>query len=164
MEKYKPNVNNLDQLKQKYDAKTNHGVRGVRKELMLNQNPSIVEEKGKDWEKYLYNTPMDGELESYKKQIEKKLSEAQTNPILDVPQKLHITIPQTRIFNPNTGEFENENKDKTASTSLNKDIFDPSKGEFKGYISNKDKQLAIDAFQKEIEEINFLLEERNRGI
>lgn len=159
MEKYKSDVNNLNQLIKKYDAKTNLGVRGVRKKLMLSQNPSIIKEKGEDWENYLYNTPMDGELDEYKKQIEKKLTQAQISPVLDVPQKLDNEIPQNGIFNSHTGEFENENR-TISSRFVNKSIFDASQGEFKGFMSNEEKQITIDIYQKEIEEINILLKEK----
>ncbi len=112
-------------LVEKYDAKNHAGVRGVRKQLMLEHNPNIVVEKGDSWIEYLYNTPIDGELEVYRKQLEEKLNNTNTTEVVD---------------------------------STDDNIFDPSTGSFKGFLSKEEKESAIEYIQNEIKELDQLIE------
>ncbi len=112
-------------LKEKYDAKNHAGVRGVRKQLMLDKNPDIVKEKGREWIEYLYNTPVSGELEAYRNQLQKKLENSIATEIVDVADG---------------------------------NIFDPSVGSFKGFLSEEEKESAIKYIQAEIDELTTLIE------
>ncbi len=151
--------NRLELLKQKYDAKTNAGVRGARKALMLEQNPNIVEEKGDNWIEYLYNTPAKGELDLYKKQLEEALEDAKQTSVMEVETDDSFIPPQGGVFNPLTGEFDSEEtRPVPDKKDIGKEIFDPSKGGFAGFISDEEKQSSIRFLQQEINEISQLIQ------
>lgn len=118
MEKFNPLPEQLQQevLREKYDVKNNREVRAIRKEIILEQKPDIIQELGdEEWIKYLYSTPMPDELPRFKEYLLKKLEKTKNSSVDSNP-----------TFDPAKGEFSSgfstESEKNGAIMSIEKDI------------------------------------------